>query len=90
MPMKTYPLAVPEDLLAEVRSASEETGFAMADVMRQTMKLGLPRFREQYLAGQPLKPFTQAEIREAFASEAEFDALEKALVARSHPVPEAD
>ena len=47
MPSTTIPLAMQEDLLAEVRAAAEDTGLSQADIMRQSMKLGLPRLREQ-------------------------------------------
>ena len=44
-----YPLAIPRSLLKEVRSAAKSTGLSMADVMRQSMKVGLPKVREQLL-----------------------------------------
>jgi hypothetical protein len=42
-----YPLQVPEDLMAEVESTANTTHLSKADVMRQAMKLGLPRLRKQ-------------------------------------------
>lgn len=51
MASNTIPLAVPDDLLEEVRSAAKESGLSQADVMCQTMKLGLPSFRKQHNAG---------------------------------------
>jgi hypothetical protein len=42
--------------------------------MRQSLKLGLPRLREQ-LATQSPKPFTPEEAREAFAPDPEWDAV---------------
>jgi hypothetical protein len=39
----TYPFAVPPDLLAEVRQASQDLGLSMAEIMR----LGLPKLSEQ-------------------------------------------
>jgi hypothetical protein len=41
------PLAMPEDLLKEVRTVASETGLSNADVIRQSIKLGLPKLREQ-------------------------------------------
>ena len=41
MRSKTFPLAMPKELLAEVRRAARKTGLSMADTMRQSMKLGL-------------------------------------------------
>jgi hypothetical protein len=42
MASKTIPLAVPEKLGKELKRAAAETGLSMADVMRQSMRLGLP------------------------------------------------
>ncbi len=38
---------MPDDLLAEVRETAAQSDLSQADVMRQSMKLGLPRLREQ-------------------------------------------
>lgn len=43
MRSKTFPLAIPEKLLNEVRRAAGKTGLSMADTMRQSIKLGLDR-----------------------------------------------
>ena len=52
MQSKTFPLAMPKDLLSQVRRAARKTGLSMADTMRQSMKLGLePLVRE--LAPEP-------------------------------------
>ena len=48
MSNSTIPLAVPDDLYAEVKSTATDTHLSMADVMRQSMKLGLPRLRKQF------------------------------------------
>ncbi len=47
MKTDTYPLAVPPDLLGEVRQASHDLGLSMADIMRQSMKLGLPKLTRE-------------------------------------------
>ncbi|HET7625905.1 MAG TPA: hypothetical protein VFM25_11640 [Verrucomicrobiae bacterium] len=44
----SIPLSVPNDLLEAIRDAAEETHLSEADVMRQSMKLGLPKLREQF------------------------------------------
>jgi hypothetical protein len=85
-----YPLQVPDDLLSEVRTAAEEAGVSMADVMRQSMKIGLPKLREQFRAGRSLKPFSKAEAAAAFGPDPEWDKLEMALGSRAKPAPEAD
>jgi hypothetical protein len=71
----TYPLAVPTDLLSELRETARETGLSVADTMRQSMKLGLPKLREQ-LSSRSLKPLTSAECRECWQTpDPEFDRL---------------
>ncbi|HZM04884.1 MAG TPA: hypothetical protein VFC44_17935 [Candidatus Saccharimonadales bacterium] len=89
----TYPLAVPADLIGEVRKASQDLGLSMADIMRQSMKLGLPKLREQ-LSPDPvrnLKPLSKAESRRCDQRpNREFDALEHHLASLPCPVPEAE
>jgi hypothetical protein len=51
MKSETYPLALPSALLGEVRETAQQTGLSMADAMRQSLKLGLPRLREQLAVG---------------------------------------
>ncbi len=86
----TYPLAIPPDLLGEMRHASEELGLSMADIMRQSMKLGLPKLREQ-LSTSPLKglvPLARDEARICYEeSNSEFDALEHHLAGLPSPPP---
>jgi hypothetical protein len=43
----TYPLALPKDYCAELRDAAGKTGLSMADIIRQSSKLGLPLLLEQ-------------------------------------------
>jgi hypothetical protein len=52
MQSKTFPLAMPQELLSRVRRASRKTGLSMADTMRQSMKLGLDQLVET-LAPEP-------------------------------------
>jgi hypothetical protein len=93
MKTDTYPLAVPPDLLGEVRQASRELGLSMADIMRQSMKLGLPKLREQ-LSPSPLKnlkPLSPAESRRCYQRpNREFDSLEHHLAGLPCPPPEAE
>ena len=79
MSSNTVPLAVPEDLYAEVKSTATDTHLSLADVMRQSMKLGLPKLREQLKAEHGLKPFTAAERKAAFAPDPEWDKVESAF-----------
>ncbi len=87
--MKTdsYPLALPADLLDEVRRTAKETGLSMADAMRQSMRLGLPKLREK-LAPSTLRPFTANEIKVAFKKDAEWEAFEAAMTSVPSSPPE--
>ncbi len=78
--MKTdsYPLAIPADLLDEVRRTATETGLSMADAMRQSMRLGLPKLRER-LSAASLKPFTRNEVQSAFKKDPDWEAFESAM-----------
>ena len=84
------PLALPDDLLKEVESAASATGLSKQDIMRQSMKLGLPRLRKNLRSARGLKPFTQAESRAAFGPDPEWERLEAAMARRSVPKPEHD
>lgn len=64
MSLVSYPLDLSKDLLAEVKHAAKETGLSSADVIRQAIKLGIPRVR-------------QALSREEDMSEAMADVWEK-------------
>ena len=89
----SFPLAVPPDLLGEVRRASEDLGLSMADIMRQSMKLGLPKLRDQ-LSPDPLKnikPLSRAESRRCYQQpNREFDALEHHLAGLPSPPTETE
>ena len=88
MKTDTYPLAVPSDLMGELRRCARETGLSVADTMRQSMKLGLPKLKEQLSADQ-LKPFTKEECRLAFQTpNPEFDALEHHCASLPKRLPE--
>ncbi len=93
MKSDTYPLAVPPELLGEVRQASRDLGLSMADIMRQSMKLGLPKLRRQ-LSTDPLKnlkPLSRAESRRCYRQpNREFDALEHHLAGLPSPPPDAE
>lgn len=46
MKSETIPLLVPGELVEKLRSTAKRTQLSMADVMRQSMKIGLPRLEE--------------------------------------------
>jgi hypothetical protein len=91
MKTDTYPLAMPPELLGEVRQVSQELGLSMADIMRQSMKLGLPKLRKR-LAPAPsknLKPLSKAEARRCYKlPNPEFDELEHHLAGLPAPPPD--
>ncbi len=78
MKSDTYPLAMPTDLLDDVRQTAKATGLSMADAMRQSIKLGLPKLRER-LANSALKPFTPEEVKAAFRRDRHWEAFESAM-----------
>jgi len=93
MKADTYPLAVPTDLLGEVRQASQDLGLSMADIMRQSMKLGLPKLREQLSTNSltNVKPLSKAESRRCYQQpNHEFDALEHHLASLPSPLPDSE
>ena len=79
MKSEAVPLAMPADLLKEVRQTAKRTGLSMADAMRQSMRLGLPRLAEKLSIEQVLKylkPMTEEEKRQCWEMpDPEFDAL---------------
>ena len=44
------PLSMPDDLLKVVRETAKQTGLSQQDVMRQSIRAGLPKVREQLAA----------------------------------------
>ena len=78
MKSETYPLAMPTDLLEEVRQTAKATGLSMADAMRQGMRLGLPKLRNQ-LGTARMRPFTAQEVKVAFKRDREWEAFESAM-----------
>jgi hypothetical protein len=93
MKSDTFPLAVPPDLLGEIRRASQDLGLSMADIMLQSMKLELPKLREQ-LSPDPLenlKPLSRAESGRCYQQpNLEFDALEHHLATLPSPIPDVE
>ena len=93
----TYPLTLPPDLLKEIRRTAKETGLSLAEAMRQSIKLGAPKLREDLaprkdnsiLAG--IKPLTKAEAHRCWGKpNPEFDALEHHCASLPVPLPEDD
>ena len=94
MKTETYSLAVPSDLLKEVRKAAKKTGLSMADAMRQSMKLGLPKLIEDLSMTQVpknLRPMKPEECRQCWGSpDPEFDELAAHCASLPKAPPEDD
>jgi hypothetical protein len=85
-----FPIAMPEDLLEDIRAAARDTGLSQADVVRQSVKAGLPKVRAQFQADRKLKPFSKEEARQAFAPNRDWDKLEEHMASLPQPLPEPD
>jgi hypothetical protein len=85
---------MPADLLVQIRRTAKETGLSLAEAMRQSMQLGLPKLQERLMRKQRsrpvLKPLTKAESRLAFGPDPLWDKLEIAMAQRPVPLPEED
>ena len=46
--LNTIPLALPGDLHREIKRGAKKTGLSQADVMRHSIRLGLPAFIERF------------------------------------------
>jgi hypothetical protein len=90
MKSNTYPLAMPPDLLQEVRKVAAETGLSIADAMRQSMRLGLPKLKAQ-LSMYELKPLSAEERQVCWGiADPEFDALAAHCASLPTPQPDED
>ena len=89
MKSETFPLAMPEELLVQIRRAAKSTGLSMADTMRQSMRLGLPKLVEDLSPLKGLKPLTAEECRRCWEQpNPEFDEIEATMAKRHFPPPE--
>jgi hypothetical protein len=79
MATKPFPIAMPDDLLAEVRRAARETGLSQADVVRQSVKAGIPKIREQYRASKGrvtnVKPLSRRQWERIYSRRDELDGV---------------
>ena len=69
----TYPIALPVDFLNEFKQAAKEAGVSTADTIRQSAKLGLPKFREQTASGRVtnVAPLPDSVARKLYAEREE-------------------
>jgi hypothetical protein len=91
MKQMTYPLALPKDFCAELRDAAGRTGLSMADIIRQSSKLGLPLLLEQLGPARITNvPPLPAKIARALYSEPDDDAegIERFMAGQAKAVEE--
>jgi hypothetical protein len=92
MATKPYPLAMPDDLLEEIRAAAAETGLSNADVIRQCVKLGLPKLREQLMAERGrltnVDPLPDKVMKEIYTRRQDDDESIRRLIAAQPKGPE--
>ena len=81
----TYPIALPVDFLKEFKQAAEEAGVSTADSIRQSAKLGLPKFREQNASGRVtnVAPLPDNIARKLYADrEEDMDSIRRFIAAQ--------
>jgi hypothetical protein len=81
----TYPLAVQVDFLNEFKQAAKEAGLSTADAIRQSAKLGLPKFREQTSGGRVtnVNPLPASVARKLYAErEDDMDSIRRFIAAQ--------
>src|ERR1035437_6811249 len=79
-----YPLALPLDFLDEFKQAATEAVLATAATIRQSAKLGLPKFREQICSSRVtnLAPLPDKVARKLYAErEEDMDSIRRLLSA---------
>src|ERR1019366_7651195 len=89
MKYMTYPLALPRDYCVELREAAGKTGLSMADIIRQSSRLGLPLLLKQLGPARITNvPPLSAKIARALYSEPEDDAegIERFMAAQAKTV----
>ena len=86
---ETIPLAMPTELLVQIRRAAKTTGLSMADTMRQSMRSGLPKLVEELSPLKGFRALTAEECRRCWEQpNPEFDAVESEMAKRHFPPPE--
>ena len=80
-----YPLALPLDFLDEFKQVAKEAGLSTAATIRQSAKLGLPKFREQICSSRVtnVAPLPDKVARKLYAERAEdMDSIRRFIVAQ--------
>lgn len=79
----TYPIALPLDFLQEFKQAAKASGLSTADAIRQSAKLGLPKFREQTLGARVANadPLPDSVARKLYSKRDEDTEVTRAFIA---------
>ena len=78
----TYPIALPVEFVSEFKSAAKEAGLSTADAIRQSAKLGLPKFREQHSRRVTnVDPLPEAVARKLYAKREDDDEVQRLFMA---------
>ena len=84
-----YPLALPLDFLDEFKQVAKEAGLSTAATIRQSAKLGLPKFREQISSSRVtnVAPLPDKVARKLYAERAEdMDSIRRFIAAQPKDV----
>lgn len=85
MKSANYPLALPVDFLEEFKQAAKEAGLSTAATIRQSAKLGLPKFREQISSSRVtnVAPLPDEVARKLYAErEEDLDSIRRFIAAQ--------
>ena len=77
------PLAIPPKLLEEVRATARDTGPSQADIMRQSMRAGLPKVRERYKVPLNLSPVPEKAVASAYRQMSEAEIADDAEMGKA-------
>ena len=90
MKARTFSVAIPPELLSELRAAAKERGMSVADAIHESIRQGLPRLRQRvsHIDWSVIAPLTVSESQEAFGRDPEWDGLEAAMARLPVPVRE--
>jgi hypothetical protein len=80
-----YPLALPLEFLDEFKQAAKEAGLSTAATIRQSAKLGLPKFREQISSSRVtnVAPLPDKVARKLYAErEEDMDSIRRFIAAQ--------
>jgi len=85
-----YPLQVPEDLMSEIEATAHSVHLSKADVMRQSIKLGLPQLRKKLDRGRVtnVDPLPDSVLRRLYRERQDDDEGIRQMIAAQPKNPE--